>query len=737
VFNIGYEVVMKYNGEILKLEKSKDEKVEIEFIVGEDEKLLNMNIYTDFVDDFSVYLVSPSNTQTKPISLTSTKIKNIIGKTKIKGYFYPIAPYTLANRISIQMSSKTSISHGIWKLVFEQMSRVTGNIDIYLQTTEEDLKNITLSKKDKKSTVIFPKNESKAVKEKHDYKDNKLSKRQVDNSMENLIPAFNIIHEPEFEEEFEKLKTSYKYYKIADNFGIIFIDPQIINQATLQRVRAILSLKSVLSSEPWARMALLGEISQGTSQGVVATEDIGANFFKNNPNISVTGKGVIIGIIDSGIDYLHEDFIYPDRTSKILYLWDQTKDGNPPTGYAIGTEYTREDINNAIQNNDPSLSIDEEGQGTMISGICAGLGNINKEYAGVAEDAQLIVIKMKKINDFYNNAMLVVSTQYLLEKARILNMPIVINTSVGSNRLVGINSRTIQETSFFTRGTVIVSAAGNEGNAQTHASGKIEFAGNIKEIDIELLEDEDELEIQILTNKPDKMSIIIVTPTGETSKILQVANFAYISGVFDLEGTDYLIRYIYPTISSGQQETLVNLNNPKKGVWKIRIIGEYITSGIYHVYLPNRVFLNPGTKFSNPDPLYTINYPGIFDAIITVGAYDTKNESLWSSSSRGPTIDNLLKPEIVAPGVDIIAPYPGNKYATITGTAAAAAYTSGSVSLFLQYALVDNNYPNRSFVQQIRTYIEAGTKRQSNITYPNTAYGYGILDIRGMFDQLR
>ena len=138
MFSIAYEVVVKYNGEILKLEKGKDEKVEIEFIVGEDEKLLNINIWPDFVDDFSVYLVSPSNAQTKSISLTSGEIKNIIGKTKIKGYFYPIAPYSLTRRVRIQMSSKTSISHGIWKLVFEPMSIVTGNIDIYLQTTQKE-----------------------------------------------------------------------------------------------------------------------------------------------------------------------------------------------------------------------------------------------------------------------------------------------------------------------------------------------------------------------------------------------------------------------------------------------------------------------------------------------------------------------------------------------------------------------------------------------------------------------
>jgi hypothetical protein len=134
------------------------------------------------------------------------------------------------------------------------MSIVTGNIDIYLQTTEEASKDIWFSKPNKKLTVTVPGNASKVIKEKHDYKDNellrKISKRQLDNSMENLTPAFNIIHGPGFEEEFEKLSTSYKYYKIADNFGIIFIDPQILNQQNLQKAKDILSLKSVESSEP-------------------------------------------------------------------------------------------------------------------------------------------------------------------------------------------------------------------------------------------------------------------------------------------------------------------------------------------------------------------------------------------------------------------------------------------------------------------------------------------------------
>ena len=138
---------------------------------------------------------------------------------------------------------------------------------------------------------------------------------------------------------------------------------------------------------------------------------------------------------------------------------------------------------------------------------------------------------------------------------------------------------------------------------------------------------------------------------------------------------------------------------------------------------------------SNPDT--SINYPATFKDNITVGAYNTINNSLWPSSSRGVTVSNLLKPDIVAPGVNIIAPFPGGGYATITGTAPAAAYTSGCVALLLQYTSVNGFYPRLAFVQKIRTFLRAGATRFDNIEYPNNNLGYGILNIKGAFNQLR
>lgn len=838
---------------------------EVEFVIGESEPILNINIWPNFADDFSVHLVNPSNQSTQSISLTSGEVRNQVGSTRIKGYFYPIAPYSLTRRVTFQLTSSSFITPGIWKIVFIPNEIVSGDINIYLPTSEglsrdtrfltptteltvtvpgtasrvitvgsynsrtdivsvfsgegdinscvfkpdilapgEDivsflpggntgalsgtsmatphvtgvcslflqwgivnnndqflysakLKALLLKSARRTGNLIYPNNsrgygflnlatlelnqlaDTNKVQE-YEYRKRRTKKNKNKNKVPefkmirqgNTLTGVNVLHGKGFEEELNSVAPGSEFYRLSDNFGVV-----LFNENNYSSAKSILAMDSVIRSEPTTRFSLLGNITQGTSNGVNANEEIGVNFFKNNPNISLTGRGVAIAIISSGIDYLHPDFIYEDKTSKILYLWDQTKEGNPPKGYAIGTEYTREQINEAIANNDNTLSSDELGNGTMMAGICAGLGKVNSEYAGVAQDADLIVIKMSKINGFYNNAMTYVASQYAYEKAFENNMPIVLNFALGTNSLVGVSSRTISETSFFTRGFCSVTAAGNEGNTQTHTSGKILFTDDIQEVELELTNDESDLEIQIWIDKPDTAKVSIVTPTGEESKEIDVSNYNQVSGLFDLEGTGYSITYIYPTTYSGQQQTIVNLTNVKKGIWKIRLKGDYITNGIYNMYLPNRVFIDPGTKFRNVDPNSTINYPGTVDDTITVGAYNTINNSLWPSSSRGPTISMLQKPDLVAPGVNIIAPYPGGKYATITGTAPATAYTSGCVALFLQYILVDRIYPDKAFVQMIRTYFRAGAVRDSNISYPNNTYGYGILNIRNVFEQLR
>lgn len=842
-----------------------DSVEEVEFVVGENETILNINIWPNFSDNFTVHLVNPSNQQTQSISLTSGEIRNSIGSTRIKGYFYPIAPYSLTRRVTFQLTTSSFITPGIWRIVFTPIDIVVGNINIYLPTSEGLSKDTRFLEPTTQLTVTVPGTASRVITvgsynsrtdrvsvfsgegninqcvekpdllapgegilsylpggnqgaltgtsmatphvtgicclffewgivngndlflysaklksfllksarrtQNLDYPNNsrgygflnlatlelneladsnkqleyEYRKRRIRKSktrlkkpkitmlrQSNIRPGIVVVYGPEFEEDLKIVAPNYEFQKLSNRFGIVYI-----NDTNMSRVKEIISLPSAIRVESLVRFSLLGDIEQGTSNGVNANEEIGVNFFKNNPDLSLSGRGVLIAIISSGIDYLHPDFIYEDGTSKILYLWDQTKEGNPPDGYYIGTEYTREQINEAIANNDRSLSTDEEGHGTMNAGICAGLGKVNSEYSGVAEDADLIVVKMAKSSGFYNNAMQNVGSQYAYQKAYELGLPIVMNLGVGSNSLVAISNRNITEQAFYTRGLCLVTGVGNEGNTQTHASGKISFIGETQDIELEITEEEENLEIQIWINKPDTAQVSIVSPTGEESKEISVSDYNSVSGLFDLEGTTYSILYIYPTTYSGQQQAIVNLTNVKSGIWKIRLKGDYITNGIYNAYLPNREFINPGTRFRSPNPNSTVNYPGTYDDTITVGAYNSLNNSIWPGSSRGPTISRLLKPDFLAPGVNIVAPYPGGRYAKITGTAPATSYTVGCVALFLQYVLVDNHYPDKAFIQKIRTYFRAGAVRSNDGYYLDYNYGFGTLNIRNVFEQLR
>ena len=780
----------------IKNDENNDTLVEME--VGQNEKILNINIWPSFVDNFNLYLVSPTGKSTQPISQDSGLIKNIIGNTRINGVFYPIAPYSLSRRITIELKSDTEIIPGIWTLLFTPIKLVDGNVDIYLPTSEGITIDTRFLEPSKVLTVTVPGTASKVITvgsfnsrtdvvstfsgegdidggiikpdllapgeeivsylpggstgaltgtsmatphvtgvcsllmqwgivEGNDlflysqkvksvlieyarrnpqytypnnsrgygfldlsklnllsisqnnqdyglYRSKKKIKKKKNLRQENLIPIIGVSFEnQQFEEDLKNLNITYRLERISDNFAILYISP-----SDMQAVGSIANILSAQTIESIIRLASLSQISQGTTGGVVGNEIIGANFFKENPNINVTGRGVIIGIADSGIDYLHPDFIYPDGTSKILYLWDQTKDGNPPEGYHIGTEYTNEDINRAIREKDDTLSIDEEGSGTMLSGICAGLGNLNPNYAGVAGEASLIVIKLKKYNGNYTNAALYVATEYAIKRALELNMPIVFNTSYGSNESVAITTLSLRNTLFFERGICMVSGVGNEGNTQTHTSGVIEFNGSEGYIELELSEDDPNVQIQVWMDRPDRVNCEVISPTGESSKLLQVSSYALVTGLYDFEQTEYLLETNYPTTFSGQQQININLTNAKKGIWKIRLIGIDINSGIYNAYLSNRVFLKPGTRFRESNPEKTINYPATYEDIISVGAYDTINDSIWPTSSRGPTIDYIQVPDIVAPGVNIVAPYPGEKYARISGTAPAAAYVSGS-----------------------------------------------------------
>ncbi|HSQ90281.1 bifunctional germination protease/germinant receptor pseudoprotease CspBA [Romboutsia sp.] len=837
-----------------RIKLTNEEVEEAEFGVGENEKILNINIWPSYADTFSIYLKDPANRRTQAISPDSPNINNRLGTTRVVGVYFPVAPYSLATRITIQLSSNTQITPGIWTLVFTPIEIVDGNIDMYLPTVEGLSKDTKFLEPTEILTVTVPGTATKVItvgsynsrtdirspfsgegdfengvfkpdllapgediisflpggtlgaltgtsmatphvtgvcsllmewgivknndpflysqrtrallnknarrREDIDYPNSQYgygfldlnnidldslvrNKKKVKKNLTRVIDLDTVIkkdlanailisHNEDFLEELKTLNIIYEIIKLSTDRTLMFF--QILSR---ENVEAILSLESVAIIENVVRVAPLGIITRGTEGGVVPQDEIGVSFFKYNPNIQLTGQGTVIAIIDTGIDYLHEDFIYPDGTSKILYLWDQTKEGNPPEGYFIGTEYTQEDINKAIQEKDDTLSNDEEGHGTMISGICAGLGNINKAYEGVAPGAELIVVKLAKVNGYYNSAMLYTAIQYVYQKSDKLDLTTVVNISMGSTGLVGYADRVNSRETYFSNGICTVAAAGNEGNTEIHTSGIIEREGESVELEIQVEEEEEVLRIEIWLSQHDRAKILLITPSGETSKYVELSNYDLVGGIFDLEQTLYSIRYSYPSSYSGQEHTIIYLRNVKRGIWKIRLEGASISKGRYNAYLENKVFLNKGTKFRESIPDYTINYPSVKQDLITIGTYDSINRSVWASSSRGPSIIQRIKPDVIAPGVNIIAPYPNNKYATITGSAPAAAHASGIVALYYEYIIVKDTYPNKGFIQMIRTFMQGGATRLGDIIYPNNITGYGIINLKGMFEQLK
>ncbi|EPZ54964.1 subtilase family protein [[Clostridium] sordellii ATCC 9714] len=199
----------------------------------------------------------------------------------------------------------------------------------------------------------------------------------------------------------QELEADLKKYSL-DNYIIlnekiasIYIDENFDEEIFKQ----IDSIYDWSISIPISSLIKIGEgVDNGDRPRVVS----GADYIDKNPYISPSGKNIIIAIIDSGINYLHPDFIKDDNTSKIISIWDQMSNkGIPPKGLKIGSEFKREEINKYIKENDPSLSEDNIGSGTIAAGIAAGNGRLNKDFIGIATDSELVVVKLREYRGVY------------------------------------------------------------------------------------------------------------------------------------------------------------------------------------------------------------------------------------------------------------------------------------------------------------------------------------------------
>ncbi|MDD3571032.1 MAG: S8 family serine peptidase, partial [Lachnospiraceae bacterium] len=378
---------------------------------------------------------------------------------------------------------------------------------------------------------------------------------------------------------------------------------------------------------------------------------------------NLSGAGTIVGIIDSGVDYTHPDFINEDGTTRIISIWDQLGEGEPPPGFRSGVEYTSEEINLALQSDNPYSIVpsrDYAGHGTAVAGIAAGNGRGSRGIEkGVATEASLIVVKLgsRGNENFARTTEIMRAIKYVLDKAENLNMPVAINLSYGTNNGSHLGNSLFEEyidDMAQKWKTVIVVATGNEGSAGHHFYEEVEegetlsayfvTTGNVGRIYITLWK-----------NFVDGMTFELVSPSGRSTGIIRPTQ-RNISKVMD--GVRVSVILVQPTHYRTEQEvyfSLEGINMPiPVGEWSIKIRGENIVDGKVNMWLPTVEDVTNNTFFLQPSIHTTLTIPSTAQNIIAVGGYDARIGISADFSGRGYIEDGMpVKPEFVAPAVDI------------------------------------------------------------------------------------
>ena len=458
-------------------------------------------------------------------------------------------------------------------------------------------------------------------------------------------------------------------------------------------------------------------------------------------NLRLTGRGVLIGIVDSGVDYRHPAFLTADGKSRILRLWDQSIPGNPPEGYVTGTEYTNEEINEAL-----SLSVQEgrrlvpsedvSGHGTAVLGVAAGSdfsrGAVNR---GVAYESDLLVVKMgiPRQDSFPRTTELMQGVDYLVRQAIRLGRPIAINLSFGNNygshRGDSLLETYLDNVSGMGKNVICV-GMGNNGNDALHTGGKLS-PGEIQEIELGVGAFEPTLNVQLWKNYEDEMEIYLEHPAGE-----RVGPLFETLGAqrWQAGNTKLLIYYGKPAPYHVTQEIYVDfLPQDEKipyvdsGVWKIILAARNIKNGEYFLWLPGGKTLNPGTAFYLPRPQGTLTIPATARRVISVGAYDARQNTYADFSGRGCRALPYPKPDLAAPGVDIYAPRSGGGYASFTGTSFSTPFVTGAAALLMEWGITRRKDPYL-YGEKLKAYLRRGAKAlQGSEKLPNDLIGWGRL----------
>ena len=549
--------------------------------------------------------------------------------------------------------------------------------------------------------------------------------------------------------DYADLIISYKLpmEALQEDFGPYGVQTVTGNYAILHVERSLLP-SNLISALGYATIPRLY-----TTLNTAALEASGILRVQSQPYLNLKGDGVLMGFIDTGIDYRLDCFQNSDQTSRIVSIWDQTiTDGTPPYNLGYGTEYKKEQIDQALSSSDPLSvvpSVDVNGHGTFLAGIAAGTENSSADFIGAAPHSSIAVVKLKQAKEYlkdyflvhpedvpvYQETDIMMWLRYLFLLSAHMRLPLVICIGVGTTQ--GDHSGNsplcdVIDNFSSSSGFYVSAAGGNEAGRAHHYLGN--FSSPQQEENVEILVDEQDTGfcVEFWAQSPELYSIGLTSPLGETIPPATVRLGQAMRFSFLLEKTIVDMTYEVVEFRSGGQLIFLRFQNPTPGIWRLKIRNVIYINGIFHLWLPITGFISPGTVFLSPNPYTTLTSPSDADTALTVSAYDTYQNSLFINSSRGYTRTNQIKPDIAAPGVNVYGPVSGNQFSTRTGTSNSAAIAAGAVALLVNWGL-NQTVPRVLSPAEVKNYIKRGASRSDDLSYPNREYGFGTLDLYNAF----
>ena len=474
---------------------------------------------------------------------------------------------------------------------------------------------------------------------------------------------------------------------------------------------------------------------------------------QTQPYLNLQGENVLIGFLDSGIDYTHPAFRNPDGTSRILGIWDQNdQTGPPPDGISYGTVYSKTELDAALRSSAPLSLVpvtDETGHGTAVAGIACGSPDFQAEFTGAAPKSNLLFVRLKPAKTYLRNYFfipadsaayqendLMLGIRYLIQTAKNLQMPLVICVSLGTNQggHTGVTPlEDVLTSALSVNGIYAVAGTGNETGLSHHYRG---IALNQNEfIDAEHLVERGTagLTLEFWSDSLHLYNIGFLSPLGES--ILPVYHGPITSRTFRflLENTEIDIYYTALEMMTGHQMALIRFRNPTPGLWRLRVSAQQKTNGDFHFWLPVSNHISPETVFISPDPDTTLVIPSCAETIVSVSTYDAQNGGLFRASGRGYPRSSFIKPDFAAPGVSLTAPAPDGLYRTFSGSSAASALTAGSAALLAQWG--HQRYPTRYLTaRELKNLFQRGALQNTAEQYPNREWGYGTMNLATVFE---